>query len=402
MASWTNFQSKPILLDVTVPAIGAGQTLTSPTTGSITVGTGTIQVTPNSILSTAIAAGYVADVTEIAIISPIIAQGNYPDAVVTLVNGTTNLQNVLWLDASYGGNMFPRWKVTRGRQRIVLGYSTRDVLRKHARRVASGAGGVKNLPLKITGLKVTSSLTVQVYSVAGWANPLVPLRIICRGDLLASEDLAELNNYPYDGTIQLSVPPTPTFSTHHSLPGPLSLNWGALPGGNHQGPVRVFRRLTFAYNFQQIPASGPYVFSQLNALQGAVTNVAQTYNDLGDYFKDNQNAFLWQEFGLNLYAPNTQLYVDMQVDGTKVPQDTPFGTLITTGNNDFAYGAVALNGQGAANSTEFDRIPPVDLLGQFLAYQNGVVPVVASANGQPIAANQVSIAKGGVLITQGQ
>lgn len=397
MADWTQFSSRPILADFTVDGLDANGSITSGTSGTVTKGTnGSISVTPGSVNSTAVPTGYAWDALEMEIISPQASDGTSPDATVTILNGTTNLQETLYIDGSNKGNMFPYPTYTKGLQRLVFGFSARDLLTK-----AINRGGVSNLPLKMTGLKVTESLRVTVASTAGWSSPKVPMRIIIRGDILSDATLRELDRAPYDGTIDLSIPGFPRYQNVHVVNGPISQNWSALPGGVHQGSVKVNRRITFAYNNAQVPANGQLILSQLNALRGNDANVVASENDLGDYFKNTNNAFLWQEFGVNLYAAGAVANIAMVVDGTNVPQDTVNGTYASFGHNDFAYGAIATNGQGPNTSSEYLRVGPATRLGQFLAFQNGVVPAIASGNSTAITANQVSVVKGGVLISQG-
>lgn len=398
MASPTQFAVKSVVLDVTVEGLDAGQTLTSPQSGSSTSGTnGSIKVTTNSIDSTSLSAGYAWDLTDLYVVSPQASDGTFPDVQFTIINNTTNLSDTLYLDGSNKGNIFPRADYTKGLQHIVLGFPLRELLIKGAAR-----GGVSNLPLKATGIKVASGgLAVEVTSTAGWSSPNVPMRIIGVADVLQDADLAALDGLGYNGAIDIKVPGFPEFQTVHTINGPISQNWNALPGGNHQGSVKVSRRINFAYNNAAVSATGVYIFSGLNGLRGASGNIASTKNDLGDYFVGSGSAFLWQEFGVNLYATGTEARVAMQVNQMNVPQDTQHGTPISTGWNKFAYAAIATNGQGSASSDEYLRVPPVTRLGQFLAFQNGVAPVIYSGNGSSISANDVSVVKGGVLINQG-
>lgn len=403
MADWTSWKSRPILADYTVPNIGAGETLYGPTSSNVTTANGKIELTPNSVSSTAVPSGYVWDALSVEITSPVTSPGSYPDCVVWFTNGTgTSTDNVIYLDASYQGNMFPRAKLTRGQKNVVLGYSTRDLMMANARRAQHG-GNIANMPLKVTGLKVTNQLTLNVYSKSGWTNTAdIPLRVIVRGDVLNSNEVDALNQLPFSPQIHMSVPAVQDFNAQHGFGGYFNLNsWATLPGGENQAGTKVYRRINFAYNNQAITSS-QYVFSQLNALQGNTSNVVKSQNDLGYYYKESNNAFLLQEFGVNLYNAGDQALVGIKVNDTTIPNRiTNGGTLISSGNNDFAYGAVSQNGQGSASSSEYDVVPSANLLGQFLAYKNGMVPVVSSATSSSIAADDLSIAQGGVQVIQG-
>ncbi len=397
MAAWTDYTSRSVLLDVTATVMAAGGSIQSPTSGSSTISGNTIEVTPNSVLSTAVPQGYAWDALLVEITSPVQSAGVYPDCIVEIYNGTTLLSDFLYIDGSFGGNMFPRAKLTRGQRQIALGFSTKDLLA-----MAFAGRSIKNLPLKITGLKVTSGLTIRVTSVAGWTSAaLVPLRVKIYGDVLTASDIDLLATAPYNGEIKQSVPGAPDFSAFHSLGGPLSLKtWGALPGGNAQnGGIKVNRRMTFAYNASPTVGGAQFIFSQNNAIQGANANVATPQNDLGDAFKGTGNFFAWDELGVNLYAAATVANFGLKVDGTVVPQDTSNGTPISSGYDNFAFGAVALNGQGPSTSSDYDGIPAASQLGKFASHDNGVVPFIVTT--AAIAANEIEVVKGGVLVSQG-
>ncbi len=381
--NWTEYQSRAVLLDVTIPSLAEGATIQSPTTGSRTVSSSVAQVSNNSILSTAVDRGYVADATIVEIIPPLDSAGNPVDCAITFTNGKTNLEDTIMIDGSAGGNMFPRALVTVGSKQVRLGYSIREVVAK----------GSRNMPMLITGIKITDSLTIRVSSVAGWGvngTAVTPLRVIVKGDVYGTDEINSLTSF-YNPTVSLNYPPAGAVSFIHE--GILTAStFGTLPGGDKQKSIRINRRFTYAYNNQATVGNSMYVFSQQQSLQGNEQNVVDQQHDLGDDFTGTQNLFLWQELGIRL-ASGISATAGLRADGVIVPQDTQFGTPLSYHVNDFQYGDAQPQ---RSNSGEYFAMPSSSLLAKMLVEDNGVAPFIVTT--ASVDANQISMAKGGVLI----
>lgn len=396
MSDWTRFRSLTTLLDVTCSQINAGATVQSPESGQTSVNTSNIQVTQNSITTTHLSNGYVADARIIEIISPVdnaAAANQYPDVEISIVNGSNDLKDTIVIDGSYLANMFARKKVTHGSRQIILGFSVRDLLLKNLQ----FPGSVKNMPLMMTGIKVTDSLSVNVTSQAGFGNNgavAVPLRIIIKGEKYQASDLASLG-LGYDGSIGVSYPGTSEFFAQHRLSGPLSEEtWGSLPGGDSQGNLKIRRRIAYAYNQQATGTSSPYVFSRLGAVGGNQQNVVDNQHDLGDDFSKSKSMFLWQQLGVRI--PSGQAYVGFKVGNEIIPQDSPQGAPISYNLNDFQYGNAEPQ---TAQSALYFALAESDTLAQMMVYGSAVAPFIATTGTQSYAPNTASMAKSGILVS---
>lgn len=396
MSDWTRFRTMTTLLDVTVNQINAGATVQSPESGVTSVDTSDIQVTPNTITSTHLSNNYVADARVIEIISPVdnaASTKQYPDVQISLINGSNDLKDTMIIDGSFLANMFARKKATHGGRQVVLGFSVRDLLLKSAQ----FPGSVTNMPLMLTGVKVTEGLYVSVTSLAGWGNngtAAVPLRIIVRGEKYQESDLVNLA-LGYDGTMGVSYPGVPEFFGQHILSGPLSTaTWSSLPGGDNQtGSYKVRRRINYAYNQQATGTSAPYVFSRLGVVGGNQQNVVDNQHDLGDDFSKSKSVFIWQQLGVRI--PNGQAYVGFKVGNEIVPQDSPQGAPISYRLNDLQYGSAEPQ---TLQSAQYFALAEADTLAQMMVYKDAVAPFIATTGTQSYAANTASIAKSGILI----
>lgn len=394
--SWTAQPSTVTLLDATVTKLGPGVTLTVPVTGSVATSNSAAGVTAGTIESSALSRNYVAEALYLEIISPVDSSGTYPDATISFLNGTTDLKKLAVFDASYTGNMMPRMTLTEGRRQIFLGISTRDALRA----VANGEMSPANLALKTTGWKITNSLSLKVESNAGWAQTaaaVVPLRVIVKGQMLTEADLVGLQAaWAAARNININKAPGIRYSAVHSGV-PTASGWASMPGGNAQtGAIQVNRRINFAYNASATSTSQNYYFTQSNSLGGSLSQVATPENDLGDDFVTNHNVFILEELGLRIPS-DTQVYFGFKIGGQIIPQDTPQGTPISTNTNDLQYG----NAQPQLTSSgRFYALPSAKRLLDLVVYQQQAVPFVSTVGLTSIAANGVSVAKGGVLIEQ--
>lgn len=389
LTEWSRYDSRAILGDWTVPLMAGGATIQSPATGTKNYGGGpssTISVTTNSIVTTALPDGMGADVTELEITPPQLASGTQPDCVIWFTNGSTALDGLQYIDASLQANMFPRAKLTRGQRRVTLGHSLRNALRQ----------GMQNLPLKVTGIKVTQNLILNVASIAGWSNPAVPLRVVARGAVYDGDDLMALGRLGYNGSFSVSGKGVGTVSGIHQPGGtPGSIGWFAsLPGGTGQKGTKINRRIAFAYNALDTTAATPYTLSDQSAVLGTATSVSSPANDLGVAFSNARDALILTDVGFNLYNAGSQAYVGWRIDRTVVPQDNPYGTYVTQGNNDLQYGSTG------AGDGQFFTLVPARTLGPGLIAGVSAVPIVTSANAAVLPAGSFSFALAGVQILQ--
>lgn len=397
MAGSTSYKNLRLLLDVSVTQLNAGTSAQSPITGSTTLTNSDIKITANSILSTQVNPGEVWDARIVRVTSPVdnaSATNQYPDCYFTFYNGASDLQNQIMIDASYYGNMFPRENTTDGQRQVLLGLAMDDVLMRNM----LNPGSVQNIPLLITGIKVTSSLTVYVTSTAGFGNNgsvVTPLRIQVYGEVYDDSDLAVFAR-GYNGTMFLNVPPSAPFVGVHTPAGPLSTKTiSSYPGGLSQSGLRVYRRITYAYNNAATGTSNIFPFTQINSLQGVPANVVDPQHDLGDDFTQNNDVFDWQQFGLRLPA-NASAYVGFKVGSLIVPLSTQFGNPVSYHNNPYQYGQAQPQ---RASSDLYYAMPEATKLAKILVHKNAVVPFVSTNGLTSLAANTVSIAKSGVQIS---
>ena len=406
MPEWTAYKSWPKLLDVTVTGLAANQTdFHVPSTGSITSGSN-VAVATNANINSQVPQGKVADAF-LVVVTPVIQSAvSFPDCEIWFDNGSDSQRGYQVFDVSYPTNMLPRLDLLQSKPDVaqialLLGRPTRDVLRENAGRLSAGGPGLPNLPSLITGYKVTESLTLHVASAAGWSNPIVPLRVEVYADMLNSDDLAELGALPYDGTIIWDVPPFQTFQGMHTWPGRGTIDgWRNGPGGPGQTGTKVNRRIGYAYNAQN--ASGLYVLSEKNGVQGVVGNVSSQdttnqrnqYHDLGEVLTNSRNATFIDRVGFNLYNPGDQAYVSWRVDGQTVPQETNYGVFVTANANRLAYGHDSTTG---SNGGRYQGLANVDRLARILMYRNSVAPAFQPVSGT-INAGNASFAYAGVKV----
>lgn len=388
--NWTQVKSNPILMDVTIDKMQADGSFTPPRTGSRTSGNSHGSVTTNSINSLNAATGNLYDVTACTIFSPVDADGSFPDAEFYFVIDGTSTEDVMVIDASADGNMFPFFKQTVGQRTVKFGFSLRDVLAR---------GGMKNMPIYVTGLKANGSVDITVKSTAGWGqNGTVksPLRIVAHGDTLTANDIDKYTDaFNANTAANLTAIGLPAAYASVDPVGSLSQSWQALPGGVKQTGTKINRSFRHASNQKEITTSNAFTFSDLNTLQGNDGNVSDPQHDLGFDFTQNGNIYVAKEFGLRLPAA-TQGYLAYRINGTLVPQDTSDGTFVTTGSNQFQFGSVQ---PLRTASNEYYPLPYADQFVDLLVANAGVAPTFKSASGT-IAIGDVEIVQGGVLIQQ--
>lgn len=387
---WNAFDTEGVkLMDVTINALNPNTNmLQTPQTGSLTAPAGTsISVTTNSIANSNVSSGYAEDATILDITPPIASNGTFPDFTFTVSNGTTNLQQLLQVDGSMGACMFPRAKLTLFGRRIMIGKSTRTLLR-------SGSKDV----LSMTGLKVTNAagLSLYVSSTAGWTNPMVPARVEFRGEQLTQAEVEEL--MPKLTTTTFTI----TSSANGSYSGVYETDqsnwqawWNSLPGGVPGGKkAQINRKIVYAYNAIQVAPAATFPFSQQNVFGATSANLASQNNDLGDDFRNGGQAFEWLDIGFNLYPAGSAGYLAFRLNSTIVPAETQNGVFVTQGSNPFAYGARGSTGR-------FQGLTPVKYLAQVFSNNVALVPVFTPV-GAAIPVGGMSFVKAGIAVVGGQ
>lgn len=395
---WTAYKSRPKIMDVTVTACKAGTTkFDLPQSGSVT---GSNAAAVNNSINSLVDQTQRVDALLAVVTSPIVDPVTFPDCKLWFSNGTHDLSTYQVFDVGYAVNMLPDLRHVDSNPEVqqvllLLGMSTRDLLRQ-----VKGGLVVPNLPTLITGYKVTDSLTAHIASSAGWSSAMVPMRVEVYADFLTETDVAEFLGMTYDGSINFDIPPTEPFTATHNWPGLGTMSgWGQGPGGNEQqGPTTINRRVVYAYN--AVDATGRFVFSTKNGVNGVAGNVSSAdttdtdqVHDLGEVFSKNSNSAVFiDRVGFNLYAANQQAYVAWAIGKQLVPQETEDGKVVSSNVNDLAYGHDTTTG-GAGNRTR--TLVNADNLARILMYRNAVAPTAKPVSGT-IAAGDMSFAYAGV------
>lgn len=393
MAQPYEFPGKKVLVDVTITKVTAGGTHNAAVSGSVSNATGASTVTQigsaGSILSSAMS-GLYGDLTDLIVIPPVDAAGDYPDVAIWPIVDGVSLADKVMIDGSFPGNTFPNPGATVGGIRRSLGVPVRDALRKNR----------SNFAIVATGLKATRQYQFAVSSDKGWGNSAAaqtPLRIIGLGDQLDGTALdavaAQIGAQGYPGGINLSVAPYRGLQATHMLKGgALSpATWTGLPGGTNQSGVKVFRFERYAYNAIATPATGNFILSNQNAVQGAEGNVVDANHDLGFDFSINGEFLQVMWYGARPGANNA--FIGFRVDDTVLPDAN--GAFATAGVNPYAYGSA----YPQRNAAEFYALPKAPW--PMVAYRNRLSFFVA-ADGTAVAANADSVAIGGLLVQPGQ
>lgn len=399
------YRSRSVIAQVQVAKIAANVEVHNTQSGTASYGTdSTIQVLQGYNGSTNLPSGFVGDILDAEINAPVDADGSYPDALITIWVGTTQLKS-FYLDGSYPTNMFPRAeRLVGGPDRQVhLGESAYDLLT----RAVNGAMP-RNIPIRITGIKVPPGQTVSVHvlSAAGWGQSgaaINPLIVTLTGQIVQASDLVPVSAAYTGAATQFSVTrePFPILSGTHSIAGALGIGtWAQLPGGTAQTGNTINRKLLTSQNLAAIGTSGNYIMSNDQAVGGSPNNVPLN-QDLGDE-ASGQHAFIWEEFGIAFAASlfgagdNPQAYVGFWVDNAAmVPGANQNGYLISGVDNPFAYGAVYP--QRAASGLYY-ALPSVKRLMTVLSWGHAVTPAVSAAGLTQLAAQTIAMVKGGVDI----
>ena len=349
MADRYDFTGSRRLVDVTVTKVKAGGTHTTSISGTKTDNSGTSNITTingTAVMQTTALAGDFGDLTDLIIIGAVDSTGGFPDCQIQPYVDGKALGDLINIDGSAYGNMFPNPANAVGFLHVSLGIKFREALRKH----------MANLPMKATGLKAYQQYQFQVSSTLGWGNAATaktPLRIIGFGDKLdkaavsaAGVELQNLLNKFAAGESQYNplaiadqVEGFSEFVSFFSLPGGLTdKTWTGLMGGQAQKGTAVDRFFRVSYNTTATPANGIFPLTNSNVFGGDSNYVGGTDNDLGFDYESGTTAYLkFLEFGVHTAA--NLAFVGYQI-GKQVFPDNPSGYAVTDGVNPYPFGIV--------------------------------------------------------------
>lgn len=385
MAQPYAYPMKQVLADITITELTAGAIHTTVVSGaSVGDTSGASQITQtgtlSSINSTALASLF-GDATDLIIYSPVLANGGFPDVQVWPYVDGVDMGDRLSFDASLLGNMMPNPSNTVGQRHVALGIAYRDAV----------LNGMKNLPIKTTGLKAIRQYQFRIQSNLGWAATDQPLRLVLLGDKLDAAAVQAIAAQGYNGDFSHRVAGFQGLQhlVHTLNGGALTVNnWTSLPGGNSQTSTKIFRFFRNAYNNVATSASGQFILSNQSSVQGTQGNVASENNDLGFDYSANGKYLAITEAGIRPGANSG--YWGVRVDDTLVPDAR--GLIVTTNANPWAYGNVQPQ---RASSNEFYALPRSPF--PVVAYQNKLA-FFLQADGTPEAANATSVAVGGIQV----
>lgn len=390
------------LIDITVSALSAAATHRTAITGQLSDARGTSEITQIGsvrVLSSAALSGLYGDLTELAIIPPIVQTASgivFPDVwIVPVVDGVA-LGHVMRIDGSAPRNMLPSPMVTVSGVRVLIGIPFRHALR----------AGMDNIVLKTTGLKASISYRFDVYSSRGWGisgdTVITPLRIIGYGDLLSPDEVSEVASLGYNGAFVNQAPGFPEFRGVHRLKGgPLSeKTWTSLPGGTNQGETKIWRFFRAAYNRVATASSNRFFLTRDTGLGGSETYV-ESEEDLGFDFstKGPREDDYLRITHAGVIPGSNQAFWGVRINDQVIPSGiggTSEGLPVSPGFNPWAYGAVQPQ---RPDSNLYYPLPktPFDIA----IYKNKVAFFV-TPNGSAIAANDASVAVAGIYVQVGE
>ncbi len=400
-----------LLADVQVTELQAGETLVS-SSGQLVKsaggGGGGVQMTPNSVGSTTPLKPTVWDGLLLEIFPGTLAPGvTAPDLWLSLiVDDASGAQNILYIDCSENGNVFPRIQSAVGRKFVVLGKS----LLQAAVEAASGRSVSKrNMPLDYTGLKITNGIDFSFFSTAGFtvADFVEPPTVQLYGDVLDNAALAFVQaNLPWDGSIQVTSPrrqmgSKAPFVGMHILSGAVINrdSWASLSGGPNQSALKVQRLVKAAFNNAAVAGTNFFALTNKYPQVGGVPGNVLANQDLGFDVTTGKAVILTHVgrrpgagagyFGLSFGA------------GVFSEAETQYGIVCTSGNPRVPFGLVQ---PVRGDSNLFYSMPQ---WGSWAGAEAGVEVItgetaamgIAAQNGQVIAAQTDETAIFGISIS---
>lgn len=403
------------LLDVTIPSLGAKETLTLNAQGF----SGSTNYNTTGAPTTTTANPYAVEVVTAEITSPTDVNGDYESIAQNggeiwfLRNGATSLQNIVNLPVGGWINMAPPIEQGYGGRTHVLafGESFLSVCMSNygPQGKRSSTGG--NMPLRNTTLKYVGDFAVSVNSQEGWTGAgNGGLRIVLKGLRYTLEQLKALAAYYNPEVTEQSgarmMAGLPPVSLTHNAPGFSRISdFQKLAGGSDQGTTQIDPYINFAYNAVATTSSQPFVMSQATVISGAASgHTPDQYQDLGFPFAESGDIAIIRRRGIQVVSrPSNLQRVGWRIGGSDYPENNGgagAGEFVSDRVNDLVFGDPGYyvpNGQPNGQLGLYQELPRVQ--GDYPLILAGVnaAPFIA-ANGTPIPASSVVVGLNGVLI----
>ena len=398
-----------LLADVQVTALGATQSLQSISGTTNTEGSGTVQMTPNSVNTTQPATNQVWDITRIEVFPGVLKNGiTAPDLEMWVEVDSADYSGWFRVDCGQDTNMLPRRQETYGGKFTQIGRS----LLTDAYAVSQGASRRKNMPSLYTGIKVGQDLVFWFRSVAGFtADDWIQYPTVrAYGDVYDSTLLGFISrNLPWDPTInetskRRELAGMSPYTGNNGPAGAYTLsNFTQRSGGGQQLGTTAQRFMKRAYNAAQVvPGTDPYVLSTItqNGLGGQSGNVVAGQN-LGWAYTNSGNGLKILELGRRP-GQNAQTFGFWFGAGVMYPQELNLGVISTYAVPRVPCGTTA-RWDGVGN--QYYILPEY---GSWTAGDQGpeviageTVALAVAAHGGNIAANDDFTAVGGVAYFNG-
>lgn len=378
------------VVDITLQSIAAKGAENSNFNGT----NGNVIQTANSVGTSAVARGYVWDITYLRLFPGVFAAGvTPPDLQMWVQIDRQSYQSWFFIDLSQDGNIFPRRENTVGGKWIKVGESMLAwaALLARGKRKAPPS----NMPLVFTGWKVSQGVQVFFTSTSGFtaADVVEAPRIEMYGDVYDATTLQFVaSNLPYtpamsiqsERKIREGAPPyTNTFQLK-----PLSLsNWKSYPGGPNQGTAQVQFYAKFCSPIQAITGPQPVPLSDIPSL-GGNSGIAPSTEYLGWDYADNSNDLQVIRLFGRRPGPGAGYFSLTKGQNQLFPLDTAFGATCTYGDNPIPYGAV----QPYRPESNLWFLPPrwgswdPSLEGEETIYNETMAVAIGAQEGQTIAA----------------
>lgn len=380
------------LLDVTDTTINATQTKTYQATQNIT---------PNTILTTALQSDQVAEATQIEIYSPRSASGVYEDLrEIWFVADSVDLRNFIQLSGVGTSNMMPPHNRVHAHRVVTLGEPFWKLAEMGMTADFRPKTPVHNFPVKNSTIKYSKQLTLAVKSLLGVTGAgSNGWRVVVKGYVYTAKQLALLaagyspNVYLTDTRRLADGKPALALPDSWDVNGPVGItNWTRLLGGTQQAKQKAFPMAKFAYNGNPTQPTSPFQYSTNTQIGGAAGNVSDDYQQLGFEYKSGNKALLVRGFGVRQTGATYNVYAaGWNINGEAIPTQGAGvdGIFVSNYVNPIAFGQAA---------------PFVDADGQFLGlakfpgglilYQDNATIYTRSTASDP--ANAIIVATNGV------
>lgn len=352
--------------------------------------------------------GYAVDMYDWYVDYPIDADGTRPDVELRFQVAEEDVPHTLTTEG-YHRIMHPRFdRLVAGKDRVPYSESMRSIYNLLKKK---GKGKVKNIPLRILGIKVPSQKLLKAIfrSSTGWGqsgSALRPMRLYMKADMWTADELAQFGA-AYDGQFSITRVSGGTVNGQHQIPARLDdTNVDQLPNGTNQvGQSQIYRKITWATNNEAIATKAPFIYSVLQAVGGQQNNIDDTRHDLGFAYKGTRKAFIPYELGVDfnpsiLYQGNNpQVYVGWYRARGRLtlPNMYANGLLISSQRNPFQWGGASP--QSAQAGSILPLAPAADLI-SFLLQGENMVPVASTAGLSQINAKDLDWAVGGIEVVQ--